>query len=224
MVTITEPVTTRIFSGTTSTGLPTLTDPIGNASVFWLVAPDTADEIEIDMFLQLELGEDNFRLLRLDTVRPNTEGAYRIPREYLYLGKDLRLALFAGAAIALEVWIVEAGIPCPCSNDVADVQRVLNVQSVLDLRKIYSPVSIGTNLQEILSLGSWARVLLEGGSVDAFVRVLTETGGLLQELSLLAGEELLLSSFDGSIQAQGSLTTTINLASVAQPNFINLSL
>lgn len=107
---------------------------------FYLIAPTIADEIEIDIFLQVQLSPSIVRQVRLEPMNlSNTERLTLIPSQLANLGLPMYLAIFPSEAIDLEIILLQPISPLEEITELLDKLNQL-LEIILNFFNIPLPV------------------------------------------------------------------------------------
>ncbi len=118
-------VQNRIFNGVPSTNSLNSTDSFSRGVGFYIVAPDSTFELEIDLWLQIRLTPSNQRLVPLLTgYKITTEEFVIIPAELKNISEETYLAFTTDIQENLEVWVIE--------DDTITLQEISGKLDIID--------------------------------------------------------------------------------------------
>jgi hypothetical protein len=120
-----------IFNQITVPGVENQSATFTNGLAFYLIAPFTAVEYEIDIFLQIRLSPTITRMVRLEPMNiSNTERLTLIPNQLRDLGLPMYLAIFPSEVFSLEVILLQD--ECSLSSICADLQLIKTKLEILE--------------------------------------------------------------------------------------------
>ncbi len=115
----------RIYSGAGSGDAILNTDSFRNGKAIYIIAPNITDELEIDFYLQVDIGDQQRRLLTLtNDFRADTVRFFVIPEELINSNLDLYVAFSNTLGITIEIFVVLADITLESISD--DLQEITN--------------------------------------------------------------------------------------------------
>jgi hypothetical protein len=98
----------RVFNGAISPNSYGISDLIEDALSIYIVNPDSTNEVNLDLFLQLEINIFENRQIRLSDgiTEINTETLINIPNEYSYCELNKRIAIYSSFTVNIEVYCI----------------------------------------------------------------------------------------------------------------------
>ena len=138
----------RVFNNTLSTENINRTDSLKGAIGFFIVFPDSADELEIDFYLQVEVTNTENRLLKVDeTYTANTLSLYTIPMELQGSGLNLYGSIIGTFSLFVEVWGIFSYSTLEEIKDQGDrIENILIQNRILQLAEIGNEIAQNTAL------------------------------------------------------------------------------
>lgn len=139
--------TISIFNGTTTPNSENNSANFTAGIGFYLIAPTSTDEIEIDIYLQVELTVNVTRMVRLEPLNiSNTERLTVIPPQLRDLGLPMYLAIFPSEAINLEILLLQP----VCTEAIICNQLTQINQKVDALTTAIQEINTDNNSQNIM--------------------------------------------------------------------------
>ena len=178
-----------IYSGVPSTNSITNTQKFTNGKAIYLVAPDITDEVEIDFYLQLEIGIDDNRLITLnEEFRADSIRVFTIPEQYQDSDLELYGAFTNTLNIALEIYVILADITLKSlSQQVNEIKDTLAQIQQSQATELTSEVAQAINaIEQNISLAIFSTSLAPltfGTSLSAFNPLEQGTTALLPFIS-----------------------------------------
>ena len=115
---------TTIYNGNLTANQENLTATFTNGIGFYLIAPNNINDLEIDIFLQIDLSNTVTRQIRLQPFNvSNTQRVTLLPTEITELNLPLRLAILPSNNFNLQIILLQTDC------------RICNIKSELDLIK-----------------------------------------------------------------------------------------
>jgi len=182
----------RIFSGIVQQASYSITDNIDDALAFYIIAPDDTVDVQIDVYLQLEINLLENRQIRLyeGITENDTRTALTIPKEYQYINIPKKFALYSDFRVSIEVW-------CIYQNKSVDTDRMVAIQEKLNQLQLQQTAEtaltagIAVNaIQQNVGLGLLAASLAPitlGTSLTTEPPLISGTTTLSSALLLLTG-------------------------------------
>lgn len=99
-------VSTQIYNATTSTNSLNVSNQFSAASFVYAIAPDTTDDYEVDIHLNIQLGLEVKRV-PLDKIFIRTNNVITIPSEYRSCGLSMRIIMITDEPVKIELYAVE---------------------------------------------------------------------------------------------------------------------
>lgn len=179
---------TQIYSGSSNSGIAN-TDLFIDGSALFLVAPDLTDEVEIDFYLQIEVGTEN-RLLKLNPeYRLDTVVLYPVPDELRGCNLNMYGVILTTFPVALEVYVIfkEFDIQSKLEEILDEVLGLKQDFAIEQSRNIATDVAFALAQQQVnIGLGILATGLvpITGGVSATAVPAFSGSTGILAPVTV----------------------------------------
>ncbi|MEM6613291.1 MAG: hypothetical protein AAF652_13745 [Cyanobacteria bacterium P01_C01_bin.72] len=119
---------TTIFNQSLNPGSENLSTVFTSGLGFYLIAPASDFEYQIDIYLQVQLSNTLWRQVRLDPFNVSTTQRITLfPQQILELGLPMRLALAPSQSFLLEVILLQNDCQlCTINSKLNEIQEQLN--------------------------------------------------------------------------------------------------
>ena len=177
--------TQRVFNENLQPNQYFLSDLIEDATAFYIIAPDESVEVQIDIFLQLEISVFENRQIRLfeGLTENDTRTVLIIPEELTYTNTNKRFALYSDFSVRVEIWCIYKDFSID-SNQLDSIENKLNALQTTNSINNALNAGIALNaIQQNISLGLLA----------ASLSPITLGSSLASQPPLLTGATTLLS-------------------------------
>ena len=144
---------TPIFNNSLSPGTENLTDLFDSGFGFYLIAPASAVEYQIDIFLQVRVSNTLWRSVRLDPLNVSTtQRITLLPQQIIELGLPMRLAILPSQAFLLEVILLQSDCGlCFLEEKVDEILAAISQAESLDWQSIILDFAIQQLLPQVVA-------------------------------------------------------------------------
>lgn len=173
----------RIYNGNLDSQAINRTNSLQGAIGFFVIFPDSTDELEIDFYLQVEVTNSENRLLKLnETYTVNTLSLYTIPMELQGTGLNIYGAIISTFSISIEVWAIYSNSTL---EDIKDKLEEIDLKLQTDLA--FEVAQTLNEIQQNIALTAIATGLLPitGGVSGGAIPALTAGSTLLLPFTAL---------------------------------------
>ena len=156
----------RVFNGNLNPEDTNKTESLKGAIGFFIVFPDSTDELELDFYLQVEVTNTENRLLKVDeTYTANTLSLYTIPIELQGTELNIYGAILSTFPLFVEVWGIFSYSTLEEIKDQGDrIENILIQNRIIEYAQIANAIAQNTAISIIA--GSLAPVTV-GTSLGA---------------------------------------------------------
>ena len=155
-----------VFNQSVNIGTEYVTESLADASAFYVSAPDIADEIIVEFYLQFEATASNNQGIQL-TPEPiaNSIFIYLIPQEFRNTGFNLYGLIKSQVATTIEVWAVIPEVSLEQINEKIDqlredlITEINENETAIGINQLFNSGIIGTQIGQLQGLTLLATTL-----------------------------------------------------------------